>query len=98
MDALIYELITGLTNYEGFKSVLKNSVVGQRGNVEDENILLNSVRVLNGSGSYALNANQVAVILNAPYPALYLNNTPLLITPSLFSPKFTFIIDLIGNK
>jgi hypothetical protein len=68
MDALTYQSITGLTNYEGFKSQLKNSRFGELFNIEDENIIFNRVYVLSkDETTYSLNSNQVAVILNVPY-------------------------------
>lgn len=76
MDAQFYQSITGLTNYDGFKSQLKNSAVGTRYNIEDENIIFNAVRVIATSGAAFINLkiNQVAVILNAPFAARSVNN------------------------
>ena len=75
MDAQFYQSITGLTNYEGFKSLLKNSTFGNRGNVEDENLIFVGVQTICTSNpTYSLKVNQVAVILNVPFAAFYVNN------------------------
>lgn len=72
MDACTYKSITGLSNYEGFKSALRNSPnIGGRYNIEDENILFNKIENLqaavilsNPPFIYELKENQVAVVLN----------------------------------
>jgi hypothetical protein len=65
MDACTYESITGLKNYYGFKSLLKNGQWTQRYGCDDDTIVFNRIESYTWvSGSFALNANQVGVVLN----------------------------------
>jgi hypothetical protein len=65
MDACTYESITGLKNYYGFKSLLKNGQWTQRYGCDDDTIVFNRIEsfTFNGGG-FTLNANQVGVVLN----------------------------------
>ena len=71
MNAEQYKSITGLDNYEGFKSNLKNGMVTRRFGCDDNTIVFNSVRTISQS-AYTINllSNQVAVFLNG-------NTTPM---------------------
>lgn len=65
MDACTYESITGLKNYYGFKSLLKNSGATERYSCDDDTIVFNRIVTLSFAfGPINLNSNQVAVILN----------------------------------
>ena len=65
MDACTYESITGLKNYYGFKSLLKNGDWTQRYSCDDDTIVFNRIESYTWSaGGFTLNANQVGVILN----------------------------------
>ena len=93
MDAQFYQSITGLSNYEGFKSILKNGIVTQRFNIEDENIVFVKVVCVNPStGPYVLNSNEVGVILNAPFAAAIYNNIAL-----INESNYWFALDVSGN-
>ena len=65
MDACTYESITGLKNYYGFKSLLKNGAWTQRYSCDDDTIVFNRIESYTWSnGGFSLNPNQVGVILN----------------------------------
>jgi len=65
MDACTYESITGLKNYYGFKSLLKNGVLTQRYSCDDDTIVFNRIESYTWlSGGFTLNSNQVGVVLN----------------------------------
>jgi hypothetical protein len=64
MDACTYESITGLKNYYGFKSLLKNGGWTQRYSCDDDTIVFNYIKSY-PQGVINLAANQVAVVLNA---------------------------------
>jgi hypothetical protein len=63
MDAKTYKEITGLCNYEGFKSMLKTSRLFSSYGCSNETITLNCVKNISNT-TLLLNANQVAVLLN----------------------------------
>ena len=65
MDACTYESITGLKNYYGFKSLLKNGTLTQRFSCDDDTIVFNRIQSFTfRSTTITLNANQVGVLLN----------------------------------
>jgi hypothetical protein len=65
MDACTYESITGLRNYYGFKSLLKNGGWTQRYSCDDDTIVFNRIESFTwNGGGFSLNANQVGVVLN----------------------------------
>jgi len=65
MDACTYESITGLKNYYGFKSLLKNGLITGRYSCDDDTIVFNRIESFTFfSGGFVLNANQVGVVLN----------------------------------
>lgn len=65
MDACTYESITGLKNYYGFKSLLKNGAYTQRYSCDDDTIVFNRIESFTfSSGGFSLRANQVGVVLN----------------------------------
>ena len=73
MDACTYESITGLKNYQGFKSLLKNGIETQRYGCDDNTIIFNRVETYNlALFPITLPINQVAVVLNlsSSYKAL----------------------------
>lgn len=63
MDACTYESITGLKNYYGFKSLLKNGSFTGRFGCNDQTIVFNSVKNYS-QGVVNLASNQIAVFLN----------------------------------
>jgi hypothetical protein len=66
MDACTYESITGLKNYYGFKSLLKNGTWTQRYSCDDDTIVFNRIESFTfGIGGFSLRSNQVGVVLNA---------------------------------
>jgi hypothetical protein len=70
MDACTYESITGLKNYYGFKSLLKNGLATQRYGCDDETIVFNRVVSVSSQlytyfNPFNLATNQVAVLLNS---------------------------------
>lgn len=70
MDAKEYKDITGLDNYFGFKSLLKNSVLGTNFRITDDTIIFNKIVQKTmlywiPSDIILLQSNQVGVILNA---------------------------------
>jgi hypothetical protein len=65
MDACTYESITGLKNYYGFKSLLKNGGWTQRYGCDDDTIVFNRILKATGNNEVVnLKPNQVGVILN----------------------------------
>ncbi len=65
MDACQFKLITGLSNYEGFKSLLKNGNNTKRYTNEDDTIIFNKIETTSlTAGIISLKINQVAVILD----------------------------------
>ena len=65
MDASTYESITGLKNYYGFKSLLKNGTWTQRYSCDDDTIVFNRIESYTfNSGGFILYPNQVGVVLN----------------------------------
>ena len=63
MDACQYKSITGLSNWEGLKSLLVNSTLFSGFRCTDETIVLNCVKVISGTPVVTLKANQIAIIL-----------------------------------
>jgi hypothetical protein len=69
MDACTYESITGLKNYYGFKSLLKNGLWTQRYGCDDDTIVFNRIESYTWiGGGFTLNPNQVGVVLNLSCP------------------------------
>lgn len=65
MDACTYESITGLKNYYGFKSLLKNGAITGRYACDDDTIVFNRIESYTfTSATFLLNSNQVGVVLN----------------------------------
>jgi hypothetical protein len=65
MDACTYESITGLKNYYGFKSLLKNGTFTGRYSCDDDTIVFNRIESFTfTNATFVLNANQVGVVLN----------------------------------
>lgn len=66
MDACTYESITGLKNYYGFKSLLKNGAWTQRYSCDDDTIVFNRIKTYTFSlTAFNLASNQIAVIINS---------------------------------
>lgn len=65
MDACTYESITGLKNYYGFKSLLKNGAWTQRYSCDDDTIVFNRIENFTfQGGGFSLLPNQVGIVLN----------------------------------
>jgi hypothetical protein len=64
MDACTYESITGLKNYYGFKSLLKNGAFTSRFSCDDDTIVFNRIESFTFGAGFNLNNNQVGVVLN----------------------------------
>ena len=81
MDAKTFESITGMKNYEGFKSLLKNSMFANGGitgvdfySCSDETIVFNSIIQTDTINAYPwLLLNQIGVLLSANGPVSYKN-------------------------
>jgi hypothetical protein len=59
----MFESINGFKNYYGFKSLLKNGVITGRFGCDDDTIVFNRVTVIPAVTNYALDLNQVAVLM-----------------------------------
>lgn len=92
MNAEQYKSITGLCNYEGFKSNLKNSRLFGNFNCLDETIVFNQVRTISNE-VYPLSSEQVGVVLNlsAPYAA----GVP---TPVIATDSNNVLLDILSNS
>ena len=66
MDTKTFQEITGLSNYVGFKSLLKNSLMyGVNYSCSDDTIVFNQVFNESLNINFTWNPNQVAVVLSA---------------------------------
>lgn len=88
MDACTYESITGLKNYYGFKSILKNGLSTQRYSCDDDTIVFN--RIVSTTANYTIASNQVGVILN--YTSSYGSTAP-----GIFNQEVCLVLNVNGS-
>lgn len=92
MDACTYESITGLKNYYGFKSLLKNGGWTQRYGCDDDTIVFNRIESFTfTTGGFVLNPNQVGVVLN-------ISNQLVTVAPSIYVQEGIFSYDVDNQQ
>jgi hypothetical protein len=92
MDACTYESITGLKNYYGFKSLLKNGGWTQRYSCDDDTIVFNRIESFTFfAGGFSLAPNQVGVVLN-------ISNQAITIAPGVWLKDAIFAFDVDNSS